>query len=162
MEPWSLKGERWKAWVEQRTGDPLEHRLQVHLIYMVVGQPPVAQRPFGGRCQGIPGASQNLSSFLGCWRAAFCFSFHALSGGSGGGFLAALYRGWAGQLSLCSPAPFPSQIFEGVQGPLSKSLCSCWHSGVISVESLATASIENCREAAPVSNAHVLLWNSQH
>lgn len=38
----------------------------VHLIYLVVGQLPVAQRPFGGRRQGILGASQNLSSFL-CW-----------------------------------------------------------------------------------------------
>lgn len=81
--------------MEQRTGDPLEQKIQVHLICMVVGQLPVAQRLFGGRCQGILGASQNLSSSL-CWRrAAFRFSFHALSGGSGGDFLAVLKGGWA-------------------------------------------------------------------
>lgn len=46
------------------TGDPLEQKVQVYLIYMVVGQPPVTRRPFRGRCQGILGASQNSSSFL--------------------------------------------------------------------------------------------------
>lgn len=72
-EPGSLTGERRKAGVEQRTGDPPEQKVQVHLIYLVVGQLPVARRPLRGRCRRIPGASQDPSSSL-CWRRAVLLS----------------------------------------------------------------------------------------
>lgn len=58
------KGREVKGLGGAETGDPLEQKVQVHLIYMAVGQPPVAWRPFRGRCQGILAASQNSSSFL--------------------------------------------------------------------------------------------------
>lgn len=39
------KGREVKGLGGAETGDPLEQKVQVHLIYMAVGQPPVAWRP---------------------------------------------------------------------------------------------------------------------